>query len=91
MGLAVHRQAMRSYTYRRFYRFSLNINKGGKWATNQRTENNKQQTENYPTSKRKCVIDGKRFIITRHFVGEKDLSTLMAEIAVSRANREMGL
>lgn len=59
--------------------------------TNKETDNKNQQTTNYPTSQRRCEIKGKRFLITRHFEGNQDLSTLMTEIAISRANREMGL
>lgn len=59
--------------------------------TNKKTENTKKQKENYPTSERRCVIDGKRFVVTRHFEGDKSLSAIMAEIAISRANREMGI
>lgn len=59
--------------------------------TNKKTDNKNNQKENYPTSQRRCEINGKRFLITRHFEGDQDLSTLMTEIAISRANREMGL
>ena len=58
---------------------------------NKGTENAKEKTDNYPTSQHKCVIDGKRFVVTRHFMGDKPLSVIIAEIAISRANREMGL
>lgn len=58
---------------------------------NKKTDRTENQTEDYPTSQRRCEIKGKRFLITRHFVGNQDLSTLMTEIAISRANREMGL
>ena len=51
----------------------------------------KIQTDNYPTSKRRCVIDGKSFIVTRHFVGDKSLNAIMAEIAITRADREMSI
>ncbi|MDE7329765.1 MAG: hypothetical protein K2N30_01535 [Clostridia bacterium] len=59
--------------------------------TNKKADNKINQAENYPSSQRRCEIKGKRFLITRHFVGDRDLSALMAEIAISRANREMGL
>ncbi len=58
---------------------------------NKNKEKIKNRTEDYPTSQRRCEIDGKRFLITRHFEGNRDLSALMTEIAISRANREMGL
>ena len=69
---------------------SLVIYIGG-MKTNHKTENMKNAKENYPTSQRKCEIGGKRFLVIRHFVGDKDLSTLMAGIAAQRANREMGI
>ncbi len=59
--------------------------------TNKNTETIKKQTEDYPTSQRRCVINGKRFIVTRHFVGDKDLGSLLMELAVNRANKEMGI
>ena len=58
---------------------------------NKKTDKIKNQTEDNPTTQRTCEINGKRFLITRHFEGNQDLSTLMTEIAISRANREMGL
>lgn len=60
-------------------------------GTNNNTENTKKPTEDYPTSQRRCVIDGKRFIVTRQFVGDKDLGSLLMELAINRANKEMGL
>ena len=59
--------------------------------TNNTTNNINNQKENYPTSQRRCEINGKRFLVTRYFEGDKDLGTIMSEIAISRANREMGL
>ena len=59
--------------------------------TDKKIENTKKQAEDYVTSQRRCVIDGKRFVVTRRFVGSKDLDSLLMEIAVNRANKEMGL
>lgn len=58
---------------------------------NKNTVNLNKRKDNYPTSKRKCVIDGKRFLVTRHFTGEKNLNDIMSDIAINMANREMGL
>lgn len=63
----------------------------GDMKTYKETQNTKKQTDHYPTSERKCVIDGKQFIVTRHFEGDKPLNAIMTEIAIKRANREMGL
>lgn len=58
---------------------------------NKKTANIKRQSDNNPTSERRCIINGKHFVVTRHFEGSKDLNTLITEIAVQRVNREMGL
>ena len=50
-----------------------------------------EQTESSPISQRRCEINGKLFLINRHFEGNKDLNTLMAEIAIAQADREMGI
>ena len=57
----------------------------------QGSKNTNQTKDNHPTSERKCVINGKYFIVTRHFQGDKSLRELMTELAIKRANREMGL
>ena len=44
---------------------------------NKKTDKIKNQTEDNPTSQRRCEINGKSFLITRHFEGNQDLSTLM--------------
>ena len=36
-------------------------------------------------------IDGKKYIVTRHFAGDKNINEVIAKSAVSRAKREMGL
>ena len=43
------------------------------------------------TIKVEHTIEGKKFVVTRHFVGDKDLQSLIMDLAVSRAKREMGL
>lgn len=60
-------------------------------STNKKADKTNIQKENNSTSQRRCEINGKRFLITRHFEGDKELTALMTEIAISRANREMGL
>ena len=56
-----------------------------------RTHNAKNQTEDFPSSERKCVIEGKSFIVIRHFTGYKNLNGILPDIAVNRANKETGL
>ena len=55
------------------------------------SENAKRQTERYPASERKIVIEGKCFSVNRHFTGDRPLSEIMTEMAIGRANREMDL
>ena len=38
-----------------------------------------------------CEIGGKRFLIVRHFEGERSMDEVVAELAEDRARREMGL
>lgn len=59
--------------------------------TNKEISIEKNRKGDFPTSQRSCEIDGKRFCIIRHFEGDKDLRTLMMELAFSRADREMCL
>lgn len=59
--------------------------------TDNKADRTKNQTDNYPTSQRRCIIDGKRFTVTRHFTGDKNLTEILMEFAVNRANKEMGL
>jgi len=44
-----------------------------------------------PTTQREYMIEGKKYIVTRHFAGDKDLDTVIREIAVNRAYKDMGL
>ena len=37
------------------------------------------------------VIDGKRYTVIRHFTGDKNINQVVAELAISRVNREMGI
>ena len=46
---------------------------------------------NYPTSERRREIDKKKIKVTRHFMGDRDLSTLMFGIALQQANRDFNL
>lgn len=44
-----------------------------------------------PTTQREYMIEGKKYIVTCHFAGDKDLDTVIREIAVNRAYKDMGL
>ena len=41
--------------------------------TDKKMNDKNNSKENQPTSQRKCEINGKRFLITRHFDGNQDL------------------
>lgn len=59
--------------------------------TDKDIENAKKRADNSPVSQRKYTIDGKRFNVTRHFDGARRLNSIVTEVAVHRANNEMGL
>lgn len=44
-----------------------------------------------PSTQRKYEKDGNKYTVTRHFTGDKNINQVVYEIAVSRANKEMGL
>lgn len=44
-----------------------------------------------PLSQRIYENDGKNYAVTRHFTGDKNLNEVAVRLALSRANREMGL
>ena len=37
------------------------------------------------------MIEGKKYIVTSHYTGDKDLAQVIKEVAVNRVYREMGL
>ena len=63
----------------------------GENNTDKKGDQSKNIHEDFPTSRRKSEIDGKRFLVIRHFIGDKDLSSLLVGLAERRASREMGL
>ena len=44
-----------------------------------------------PTSQNQYEIDGKKFTVTRHFTGDKDINSAVYALAESRADRETGI
>ncbi len=56
------------------------------------TENSPAQAiERYadcPTEQNEYDLNGRKYTVTRHFTGEKNINLLVAELAVARANRE---
>ena len=50
-----------------------------------------QRNASCPTSKKEYEFGGKKYAVTRHFTGDKNINRVIGELAVTRANREMGL
>ena len=50
-----------------------------------------EQYASCPKSQTEYEINGKEYHITRYFTGNKNVNKAVAELAVSRANREMDL
>ena len=44
-----------------------------------------------PTSMREYEIGGKRYIVTSHYAGEKEIDSTIRSISIDRAKREMGI
>lgn len=49
------------------------------------------QYETYPSEKNVYEVNGRKYTVTRYFTGDKDLNKVIAELAIIRANMEMGL
>ncbi len=47
--------------------------------------------ERQKTTNKKINLQGKKFIVTSHYAGQKDLNTVLQKIAENRAYREIGL
>ncbi|MDE6441636.1 MAG: hypothetical protein K2L12_02660 [Clostridia bacterium] len=57
---------------------------------NKKPEQLIRQYSSCPTQQKVYETDGREYIVTRHFTGEKDINQVVFEIAVNRANRETG-
>ena len=49
------------------------------------------QYKSCPAEQNEYYCEGKKYTVTRYFTGDKDINDVVAELAVSRADREMGL
>ena len=58
---------------------------------NQKPEQLMQQYASCPTQQTVYEIDGRKYTVIRRFTGDKNINAAVWELAVSRANREMGL
>ncbi len=63
---------------------------GGK-LTNKTLEQLREEFTGAPTSQKEYMIEGKRYIVTSHFCGDKDVNEVLQRIAVNRAYRDIGL
>ncbi len=48
-----------------------------------------KEFENRPTSKQKYMIDGQEYIIVSHYVGNKDIDTVLCALAERRAYEDL--
>ena len=44
-----------------------------------------EQFSNCPTTQRECVVEGSRFIVVSHYVGSKDINSVIQKYAMKRA------
>ena len=51
----------------------------------------KEEFSAAPVMQQEYMIQGKKFIVTSHYAGQKDLNTVLQKIAENRAYREIGL
>ena len=66
-----------------------NIRRTGQ--TDKTTPQTPGRYDDRPGSVTICDPDGKKYIVTRHFAGDKEIGRLITELARSRADRETGL
>ncbi len=59
--------------------------------TNKTLEQLREEFVGAPTSQKEYMIEGKRYIVTSHFCGDKDVNEVLQRIAVNRAYRDIGL
>lgn len=51
----------------------------------------REEFSNAPTSQREYMIEGKKYIVTSHYCGNKDVDDIIRRVAVNRAYRDLGL
>ncbi|MDE6411946.1 MAG: hypothetical protein K2L02_05385 [Clostridia bacterium] len=59
--------------------------------TNKTLQQLREEFSNAPSSQSEYMIEGKKYIVTRHFAGDKDIDQVIREIAVNRARRDFNL
>lgn len=63
----------------------------GGTTTNKTLEQLREEFAGAPTSQKEYMIEGKKYIVTSHFCGNKNVDEVLRRIAVNRAYREAGL
>lgn len=58
---------------------------------NKTLEQLREEFSNAPTSQREYMIEGKKYIVTSHYCGNKDVDDIIRRVAVNRAYRDLGL
>ena len=58
---------------------------------NRKPEQLIKQYASCPQQQTVYEIDGRKYTVTRHFTGDKKINEAAMQLAVNRANREMGL
>lgn len=51
----------------------------------------KQEFLNFPTKENEYEIDGNKYIVISHFVGNKDINKVMLNLASEQAYKELNL
>lgn len=49
------------------------------------------QAQTHPAVRREYSVEGKKVVVVRHFMEDKDLQSIVLDLAIGRAKREMGL
>lgn len=58
---------------------------------NKTLEQLREEFSNATTSQREYMIEGKKYIVTSHYCGNKDVDDIIRRVAVNRAYRDLGL
>ncbi len=63
----------------------------GGYGTSKTLQQLREEFSDAPVSQREYMIQGKKFIVTSHYAGNKDLNAVLQKIAENRVYREIGL
>lgn len=67
----------------------IKLLKIGGTTTNKTLQQLREEFSGAPTSRREYMIEGKRYIVTSHYTGKKDVDKVIREIALKRAYADM--